>query len=197
MTHPATLAVLAIAAPPAGPGTPAPRRVGDATLVPLALPFPPQDARLLHFALRFALGDALDGHDDPRGVFVLPSGLALRGTDHASLVTAHAADGLWIPWPEEPPEQAPPPRRGPDTALLAEMTARLGAEAALDLAIPLEVALVNELARPHATGTAPAAEAAVATAMGADFAARLTEALRVRLATELAHGTAPPPIRFD
>jgi hypothetical protein len=196
MPH-ACLALLAIARAPAATGAAAMTRIGDASLVPLALPFPPQDARMLHVALRFALGDPLDAHADPRGVFVLPQGVALRGTDYMGILAAMESEGAWAPWPEEPAEEAPPPRTGPDAALLAEMTARLGAAAALDLSIALEVALVNEIARPHAPGSAAAAEAAIAASMGADFAARLTEALRVRLATELAHGTAPPPIRLD
>jgi hypothetical protein len=179
------------------PGAAAARPVGDASLVPVGTPFAPDDPAMMRFALRIAIGDALDDHADPRGVFFLPASAALQGQDYAGILAAMVEQGAWVPWPAEPPEEAPPPRGGTDAVLMARMAVALGEAAALDLSIPLEVALVNELARPGQPGTAAAAEGAIAAAMGADFAAALTDALRLRLATELAHGTAPPPIRLD
>jgi len=190
------VAVLAIAGFEAPDGAARARHRGDASLLALGAPFTPDDPAMMRFALRMLIGDALDAHGDPRGVLFLPAALDAAGVDYAGIVAACADAGAWAPGPEEaaPP---PPPRAGPDAALLAELAATLGAERADGLAIPLEVALINEQARPDAPSLAAAAETAIAAAMGAGFAARLTDALRVRLATELAHGTAPPPILLD
>jgi hypothetical protein len=196
--HAEAVAVLAIPDLVAPPDVAlVPRHRGDASLVPVGVPFTPDNLPFMRFALQMLLGDALDEHRDPRGVFFLPATIEPAGAAYEGIIAAVGAAGSWAPWPEEPPEEPPPPRSGQDVDLMAQMAAALGEAAAFDLSIPLEVALVNELAHPHQPSTAPAAEAAIAAAMGAAFAGSLTAALRLRFATELAHGTAPPPIRLE
>jgi hypothetical protein len=49
------------------------------------------------FALRAALGDALDVHDDPRGVFVLPDMAEPRATTYEGVIAEVAEAGEWVP----------------------------------------------------------------------------------------------------
>ncbi|CAH0186939.1 hypothetical protein [Roseomonas sp. CECT 9278] len=192
----ALLAIRALAPAPEGFGaaTPVDHR-GDASLVTLDIPFRPDGLAEAAFALRLVFGDAIDAHDDPRGILLLPGDIAPAGEDYAAIVAAAAPRGLWWQPPPDLPVPAPE-RHGPDQALYAAMEAALGVARATDLAIALEVALVNELARPgEGAGRAPA-QAAIATVMGADFAAGFAEALAARVADEVAR-MAPPPIRLD
>lgn len=66
----------------------------------------------LALALRMIVGDALDGHDDPRGVLVFPTGDGLpRHPTYDGVVAEISASGLWIR----------PPRAGAAAALAETM----------------------------------------------------------------------------
>lgn len=180
----ALLAIPSLAPAPDGfgPATPV-RHRGDASLVALDIPFGPERLAEAGFALRMIFGDAIDAHDDRRGILMLPDGIDAAGDDYAAIAAAAAPHGLWWQAPAEP-DDAPAPRSGPDQDLLAAMEAALGSARATDLAIALEVALVKEVARPgDGAGRAPAQAAIAAT-------------LAARVAEEIGR-MAPPPIRLD
>ncbi len=190
----AVLAIRGLAPDPDGfgPATPVEHR-GDASLAVLDVPFDATRLDEAAFALRIVFNDAIDAHADPRGILMLPDRASPAGEDYATI--AATADGLW--WqPTAFIDDTPPIPDGPDAPLMREMEAALGPDRALDLAIALEVALVNEVARPgEGAGRAPA-QAAIAAAMGTAFAERLVAAMAVRVAAEIAR-MAPPPIRLD
>lgn len=175
-----------------GPATPVEHR-GNATLALLDMPFDAERLDDAAFALHMVLNDAIDAHADPRGILMLPDGAWPAGEDYATI--AATGSGLW--W--QPPrfvDDALPVPHGPDAPLMREMEAALGPDRALDLSVALEVALVNEVARPgEGAGCAPA-QAAIAAAMGAAFAERLAAAMAARVAEEIAR-MAPPPMRLD
>src|SRR4051812_37834169 len=70
----------------------------DATLVQTFLPFfsPPEE---LSLGLGQLLGDRLDQHVDPRGVFVFPDNVDPKGSRYALLLKALEPSGFWVPVP--------------------------------------------------------------------------------------------------
>ena len=60
-------------------------RLEDAVLVHTGVGFG-GDVEMLAYALRTTLGDALDGHADPRGIFVLPDVAKPRGKTYDAVI---------------------------------------------------------------------------------------------------------------
>lgn len=68
----------------------------DAFLVPTTAPFASEPDEL-GLALRDRLGDALDRHDDPRGVFMLPDVASPRGKTYDAVIEEIGEAGVWAP----------------------------------------------------------------------------------------------------
>jgi hypothetical protein len=68
----------------------------DAFLVPTTAPFASEPDEL-GLALRHRLGDVLDRHDDPRGVFMIPDVASPRGKTYAAVVDEIGEAGTWAP----------------------------------------------------------------------------------------------------
>lgn len=190
-------------APPMTPlGVPHPvSHQDDASLVSLMVPFDPDHADEHALALRHLLGDALDAHDDPRGILFVPDVARLDAPGYAELVAAHNEGGVWTPMvgDDHVPARYAAAEPGAHDALTGEMIAALGHDAAQALEMRAELALINQAARPGDVGAEPAlreALAAIAARLGPDFAARYEASLRRRVQGAIA-GMAPPPIRLD
>lgn len=70
-------------------------KLEDATLVHTGAAFG-SDVEMLAYAVRTALGDALDAHDDPRGIFVLPDVAEPKGKTYAAVLEEIGEAGEWV-----------------------------------------------------------------------------------------------------
>ncbi len=82
----------------------------DGALVFTRFPLADADSDQIAIMLRDRLGDALDEHDDERGVLVFPSAVKPKATSYAAVVEEIGELGEWAPVVEE--DHAPPQLQG-------------------------------------------------------------------------------------
>lgn len=71
------------------------QRLEDATLVHTGVGFG-EDLEMLAYAIRTSVGDALDRHDDPRGIFVLPDVAEPSAKTYDGVVAEIGEAGEWV-----------------------------------------------------------------------------------------------------
>ncbi len=71
------------------------KRLEDATLVHTGVGFG-EDLETLAYAIRTSVGDALDHHDDARGIFVLPDVAAPKATTYDGVIEEIGEAGEWV-----------------------------------------------------------------------------------------------------
>lgn len=71
------------------------RRLDDAVLVHTGVGFG-GNLEMLAYGVRTSVGDALDAHDDPRGVFVLPDVAEPKATTYEGVIAEIGEAGEWI-----------------------------------------------------------------------------------------------------
>jgi hypothetical protein len=71
------------------------QRLDDAVLVHTDVAFG-GDIEMLAYGVRTALGDALDAHDDQRGIFVLPDVAKPRGKTYDAVIEEIGEAGEWV-----------------------------------------------------------------------------------------------------
>jgi len=180
----AVLKIPRLPAPPSGFGLTYPvEHRGDATLLSTFDRFdgPTPDEHAL--ALRRMLGDALDAHDDPRGILVFPDVAWPRAQSYAAIVAELSQVGLWVPKVaiDHVPRRFTQAAAGSHDALIGELVAALGYDKASELNLLASVGLMTSITTG---GRADCAEQyrsqieAIKEAMGADFAARYETSLR-------------------
>jgi hypothetical protein len=70
-------------------------KLDDATLVHTGVAFG-GDIEMLAYGIRTSIGDALDQHDDPRGVFVLPDVAETRARTYEAVLVEVGEAGEWV-----------------------------------------------------------------------------------------------------
>lgn len=77
------------------PATLKTKTLDDAVLVYTGVAFGSEPEEM-ELALRTALGDALDSHDDPRGVFVMPDRAKPTGQSYQAVIDEAGELGMWV-----------------------------------------------------------------------------------------------------
>jgi hypothetical protein len=110
------------------------RTLQDAVLVSTGMRFggAPDE---LGLALRAAVGDALDGHDDPRGVFVLPDVAEPRARTYEGVIAEIGEAGEWVPIVSAGhiPDAFANAPEGSFAGLVGQMMAALGEDTLADM----------------------------------------------------------------
>ena len=157
--------------------------------------------------LRQTLGDALDAHDDPRGVFFFPDVCEPRGQSYDAIVRELASVGVWAPLvtADHIPSQYTSARPGSHESLVLQLMHALGRDAAsqLDLLARVHARLMSEA---HSTAAADASDeferamTQTKAALGREFAAEYRASVQreaEREAAEEAARYAAPPMTFE
>ena len=147
----ALLRIGRLSVPPIAPGVGVHvEHYGDASVVSTFVPFDAAAPDEFSLALRKQLGAALDAHDDPRGILIFPDVVEFHGKAYEAIVREVAASGFWAPKVGLDHVAARITSASPGTheALLGEMIARLGTDAALELDFSEQVDAIRELAEP-------------------------------------------------
>jgi hypothetical protein len=92
----------------------------DAQLLHTGLPFA-SEPELIVQRLQQALGEALDEHDDPRGVFLLPDVAAPKARAYLDVIDEVGEGGQWLPLPQEAQDFGLPDGLGALSAVLGSM----------------------------------------------------------------------------
>lgn len=146
------------------------RTLDDGVLVKTGAPFDeePEELALL---LSEIVGDALDDHDDPRGVLMIPDVAKPQGTKYDEVVDEIGEGGTWIPLDADPQEllgglfssvmdamQSPDMQRALVDAREAAAGARVGSHDHVTDAQERMIALARSLSGAIAPGQEEAAE---------------------------------------
>jgi hypothetical protein len=139
------------------------KTLDDATLVHTKVDFSSEPAELAD-ALQAQLGDALDAHDDERGVFVLPHVAAPKATSYQGVIDEVGELGMWVETSQAPAQAlGGAPDLGAFGALVSELMQSLSPETIAEMQRAVMTGDMAALARVQAQVTAAlGGEAAVA-----------------------------------
>lgn len=141
-------------------------------------------------AVRHLLGDALDAHDDPRGILFLPDVCEPRGSSYDVIVSEYEGAGVWSPIVVRDHVVARFTAAIPGTheALVAEMVETMGRDVATstDMMAQALSIVMRSPGREDATADYRTKIDAVKAAMGEDFGARYDLSLESRVEIILA-----------
>jgi len=156
---------------------------GDASLVNTMTPFHGVTADELALSLRRLLGEALDAHDDPRGILLFPDAAAPSSAGYEAIVKEMAGAGKWVPkvGPDHIPARYTSSGKAtePHDLLVGQLIGVLGRDAALELDMIAQAAQLNKLVAPERDSREFEEQiATVARLMGDEFAARYAASLR-------------------
>jgi hypothetical protein len=159
---------------------------GDATLINLMDRFDSADPDEHALSLRRIVGAALDAHDDSRGILFFPDVAYPRTANYDAIVRKMSSVGVWAPKVEAdyiPARYRGVPRQSHDV-LVGQMIGVMGRDAALQLDMVAAVQRMMLFAGPERLDAQEAYREkleAIATAMGADFAASYEASLEASL----------------
>lgn len=174
---------------------------GDASLVNLLVRWEGAAPDELALGLRNLIGDALDAHDDPRGILFFADIWEPAGTNYDQIVARIGKDGVWTP--KVGADHVPLRYRtaDPDShdGIVGRLIGKLGRTQAEELAFLVEMAAYGHAARPDdEAAAARLAESLAPIAAALDDAAAAT--LRMRLAekaVEAQRSLQRPPIILE
>jgi hypothetical protein len=162
---------------------------GDASVVSTFVRYDATAGDELALALRQRLGDALDAHDDPRGILLFPDVCEFRGRSYDAIVREVEAAGCWAPnvRADHVPVRYASAAGGHD-ALVGEMIKKMGRDAAtqFDLMAQVNQNLIVTRATPDAAETARAHLETLARSMGAPFVERYSKSVEEKVRRDVA-----------
>lgn len=173
----------------------------DASLVNLHIRWEGTVPDELALSLRELLGDALDTHDDPRGILFFADIWEPAGATYDEIVARIGKDGVWAEKvgadhiPLRYRTAAPDSRDG----IVGRLIGTLGRDPALELAFAVEIAAYGHAARPDdEAAAARLAEtlAPIAAALG-DAAAATLRTRFAEMAIEAQRALQRPPIILE
>lgn len=174
---------------------------GDATLINLMIRWEGAAPDELALSLRQLMGNALDAHDDPRGILFFADVWEPKGTSYDEIVARVGQDGAWAPMvgtdhiPQRYRTAAPDSRDG----IVGRLIETLGRDPALEMAFAAEIAAYGHVARPNdeaAAARLAEALAPIAAALG-DAAAAVLRLHFAEMAIEAQRCLARPPIILE
>lgn len=176
---------------------------GDATLLHTLNRFDAADPDEHALTLCRLLGDALDAHDDPRGILIFADVCEPKGGSYDATVGELSArgDGAWAPKVDAnyvPVRYRGTPRQ-PHDVLVGELIGAIGRDAALQLDMMAHVNKVMLVGTPNRRDAVEGYRVqlkAVAEAKGAEFASRYDASLQAEVDAAIA-AQSRPPISLD